>query len=149
MIKCYTLWRGLVELSCERITYRMNKQSAHIRAELVIVVGSWAWAGLPKPSVDGRANRHTGLLWYMEPQTDNSSKWEVLMTTLSQDRNEDYYSNWNKVGNPPINIYQMPQWNSFSGCHDIIAPVDVAVWPQDQWPADSGRRGKKRLSSYF
>lgn len=40
MIKCYTLWRGLVELSCERITYRMSKQSAHIRAELIIVVGS-------------------------------------------------------------------------------------------------------------
>lgn len=41
----------------------MNKQSVHIRTELIIVVGPRAWAGLKKPSVGCRANRHTGLLY--------------------------------------------------------------------------------------
>lgn len=99
--------KGLVELPCERINYRIK--SAHIGAELIIFVGSMNLGTTEKKKktqniVDRHINRHTG------PQT-NQVKWDALMGTPSQGRNKDYHSDENRIGNSPVNIYKMPQQN--------------------------------------
>lgn len=39
--------------------------------------------------------------FHMKPQTDESGKWEGLMNTPGQGRNEDYHRSTPRVGSPP------------------------------------------------
>lgn len=43
--------------------------------------------------------------FHTKSQTDKSGKWEELMNTPRQGRNENY-RNQHGVGRPPINIYK-------------------------------------------